>query len=400
MTEALVDKVYIDLETNGLNDLIERNGLMVSGASVHCILEIGIILTDKNERVIDVFESSIRIDPSDIYNADKWCKNQHTTTGTFDKCLSSPDYLKEVEKKVIAFLEKNNAKDRLLIAGQSVHFDKEFIKYQMPTLFKMFNHQSYDISTLLKVNKEKYPDIVNELSEIKKELYNHTALDDIAFSLISGRTYNDAACGLFKTNQSEINGSVKQVVHSNKDLILEAVSEYRTNKEDQRYDSDADLCSIEISNFNSGTKTVAVASKDPDDWSDDIDIASDLTFDVKLDQETSIRVNCVSTDFKTLMESEVSITYNENAKNDPLKSYIEGEGLESKFMSDFRRLEILKFAKHVKNRMGIRVDATIETRRLPNIFKAYFNENAFENRLKLNVEKVANKHKERILKHS
>lgn len=329
-------KLYLDAETMGLNDVYVKDGKEFIGAKEYKMIEVGLILTDMHENIIDVMDAQIKINSSDIEKADPWSVEHHTKSGLLDKCLAAQGDTEIVEKKILDFLEKNNIDERVLLSGQSAHFDKEFIKYQMPKLFSKMNHQTFDISTLRHHYQDKYPAVMEALDEIKKEVYDHTALNDIAFSVIAGRVYDGMGDGDF-TRGSELEHEDISSLQYIKSSVFDKVNRYKASKNNDKSHE------IQISNFKRENKLVQVSWEDPDYWGDDVATGYQVSFDIKLDVQTVAKVEALYQRSKDIDGCDIKISFLKTASKDDLAEYIENKDSKFGFMSDFRKQEIINF---------------------------------------------------------
>ena len=366
-------KIYLDAETNGLNDVTIKDGKEFIGAKEYKMIEIGIVLTDMQERVIDIFESQIKISMKDINQADPWCMKAHTKTGLYDKCLAHPDETKVVEEKIINFLDKNNVDKRALLSGQSAHFDKEFIKYQMPSLFNRLNHQTFDISTLRYHYEDKYAGVMKALADIKEDHYNHTALNDIAFSLISGRVYSAIADGDLSKGD-ELNDDDISLIQFIKNSVLDDVRRYRLNQ------TISNAHEVEITNFAASENIISIASTDKDSLSDDVTDGYEVSFDMKLDVQTSVNVSARIPKDSNLNSSDVSVKFLKSATKDTLRDFIENKETNYGFGCASRTQELIEFTRTVLNEIGNNKNAKLSINNVPNILQAYLSGNALEHR--------------------
>ena len=79
-------------------------------------------------------------------------------------------------------LIKLNFKEPAVLAGNSVHFDRAFIKQWWPDVFNLLHYRILDVSSFKIVMQNKYHVIFN-----KKE--THRAMDDIRESIAELKFY-------------------------------------------------------------------------------------------------------------------------------------------------------------------------------------------------------------------
>lgn len=163
--------VWIDLETSGLD------------CDKDCILEIACLVTDGDLK-------NVRIGPSVVVSRSKetmdamgeWCTVQHRSSGLTKDVLASTVSIEEAEKTVLDFVKKYVPVEKIaLLAGSSVHFDKEFLRKEMPNLFKHLHYRIIDVSTVGELVKRWSPNIL--LKRPRKQGSDHRAMSDIQDSL-------------------------------------------------------------------------------------------------------------------------------------------------------------------------------------------------------------------------
>lgn len=81
-------------------------------------------------------------------------------------------------------VQLEDMEDKLTLAGNSVHFDREFLRHQMPMLFQAFSHRIMDVSTLRYFEGD-YGSGKIELDEPNK----HDALADVMSSIEQFKRY-------------------------------------------------------------------------------------------------------------------------------------------------------------------------------------------------------------------
>jgi len=172
--------VWLDLETTGLdpvNDLI---------------LEIGIIITDwdlnEKER-----KNWIISQPKDkLEKMNDYVKNLHNQNGLIKLVESIGKDSKIVEKDVCDLLNKynnNNPNLKLIMAGNSIDFDKNFIKKYFKDIYNLFSYRIIDASSFILLFERWIP----KFSKLSFTIGNsdHRSLDDLDRCLFNMRKYKD-----------------------------------------------------------------------------------------------------------------------------------------------------------------------------------------------------------------
>src|SRR5262249_2678147 len=93
----------------------------------------------------------------------------------------------------VAFINAHvPAKERPVLAGNSIHQDRRFVRRYMPVLEKRLHYRMVDVSTIKELARRWFPAIVAKQKQ-KKE--THRALDDIRESIAGVRFYRSHVSG-------------------------------------------------------------------------------------------------------------------------------------------------------------------------------------------------------------
>jgi oligoribonuclease len=168
--------VWLDMEMTGLDPDKER------------IIEIATILTDGQLTEIAVGPELVIRQPEEILAAmDDWNKSHHGASGLTERVKASTITDADAEAQTLAFLNQHvGAKDRPVLAGNSIHQDRRFIRRYMPALEKRLHYRMVDVSTIKELARRWYPAVCAK-QPAKKE--THRALDDIRESIDELRFY-------------------------------------------------------------------------------------------------------------------------------------------------------------------------------------------------------------------
>lgn len=144
------------------------------------ILEVACILTDGDLGHMQKGPSLVLHCPKkELEEMGSWCREHHGKSGLTQACLRSCMTASDAEQRIIAFLKLNGvgAKEAVL-AGNSVHMDKEFLRREMPELIEFLHYRILDISSIKVVAKSWFPRVAPP-----KKRYRHRALADIQESI-------------------------------------------------------------------------------------------------------------------------------------------------------------------------------------------------------------------------
>ena len=168
--------VWLDMEMTGLDPTKER------------IIEIATILTDGNLVEIAVGpDLVIHQDDAVLAAMDDWNRTHHGASGLTERVKSSTVTDADAETQTLAFIREHvGAKDRPVLAGNSIHQDRRFIRKYMPKLDARLHYRMVDVSTIKELARRWFPAVVVKQPP-KKD--THRALDDIRESIEELRFY-------------------------------------------------------------------------------------------------------------------------------------------------------------------------------------------------------------------
>ncbi|MDX2093869.1 MAG: oligoribonuclease [Kofleriaceae bacterium] len=168
--------VWLDMEMTGLDPAHER------------IIEVATILTDGQLVEIGVGPDLV-IHQSDevLGRMDDWNKKHHGASGLIDRVKASSVTEADAEAQTLEFIKQHvGAKERPVLAGNSIHQDRRFIRRYMPALDARLHYRMVDVSTLKELARRWYPQTMTKMPP-KNE--SHRALDDIRESIGELRFY-------------------------------------------------------------------------------------------------------------------------------------------------------------------------------------------------------------------
>src|SRR6188474_1750339 len=168
--------VWLDMEMTGLDPDRER------------IIEVATILTDGQLVEIAVGpELVIHQDDAILAAMDDWNTKHHGGSGLTERVRTSTVSDADAEAQTIAFINAHvPAKERPVLAGNSIHQDRRFIRRFMPALEKRLHYRMVDVSTIKELARRWFPQLISK-QKAKRE--THRALDDIRESIDELRYY-------------------------------------------------------------------------------------------------------------------------------------------------------------------------------------------------------------------
>jgi len=168
--------VWLDMEMTGLDPERER------------VIEIATILTDGQLTEIAIGPELVIRQPDEILAAmDDWNTKHHGASGLTERVRQSQITDADAEARTIAFIDAHvSSRDRPVLAGNSIHQDRRFIRRYMPALEKRLHYRMVDVSTIKELARRWYPQVIAR-QPAKRD--THRALDDIRESIEELRFY-------------------------------------------------------------------------------------------------------------------------------------------------------------------------------------------------------------------
>lgn len=182
--EVLPTKLlWVDLEMTGLDPQKDL------------ILEVAAEVTDFNFKTLASYEARVKHDSKKVaarMQANIWWKDFPANRDEFLNKLEQGKSLSEIEQELIELVEHNFGDEPAILAGNSIHNDRNFIKKWWPTFDLRLHYRMLDVSALKVLMQGKFG-----VQFEKKEV--HRAFDDIQASIAELQSYLD----WFKNNDSQ-----------------------------------------------------------------------------------------------------------------------------------------------------------------------------------------------------
>jgi oligoribonuclease len=165
--------LWVDLEMTGLDPLED------------VILEVAAEVTDFEFKTIGSYEAIIR-QPKDLVvermQKNKWWADFPANRDEFVNKLETGKASQQVEQELIQLVEEHFGEEPALLAGNSIHNDRNFVKQWWPQLDLKLHYRMLDVSAWKVLMQAKYG-----VEFEKKEV--HRAFDDIQASIAELQHY-------------------------------------------------------------------------------------------------------------------------------------------------------------------------------------------------------------------
>ncbi len=165
--------LWVDLEMTGLDPQKD------------VILEVAAEVTDFDFKTLASYESRVRqpkVKVEERMQANIWWKDYPENRDDFLRHLTGAPSLKQVEQDLIALVKKEFGHEPAILAGNSIHNDRNFIKYWWPGLDLRLHYRMLDVSSFKILMQGKY-----HQEYAKKGV--HRAFDDIQASIAELQFY-------------------------------------------------------------------------------------------------------------------------------------------------------------------------------------------------------------------
>ncbi len=145
------------------------------------IVEVAVIITDWDFNELATFEAVIKQSPPVLARANEFARIQHKASGLTERIAEGMPET-DAEAAVCQLVKAHFGSEPALLAGNSIHQDRQFIRHWWPKLEKLLHYRMLDVSAWKVVLQGKY-DIVYD----KKEA--HRALSDTRESIAELQFY-------------------------------------------------------------------------------------------------------------------------------------------------------------------------------------------------------------------
>lgn len=165
--------LWIDLEMTGL--IPEKD----------VILEVAAEITDAQLETLDSYEANVHNSRELVLKRmqeNPWWKEFPENRDDFIRGLSKGKPLEAIEKELITIVENNFGNEPAVLAGNSIHSDRAFIKQWMPELDLRLHYRMLDVTSWKVIMQSMYG-VEFEKPEV------HRAFEDIQASIAELQYY-------------------------------------------------------------------------------------------------------------------------------------------------------------------------------------------------------------------
>lgn len=169
---------WVDIESTGLSPIKDL------------ILEVAVIITDDQLKIVDELEVVLTAYPEDRDRANQFVQGMHDKSGLWHACYKSMVSEEQAQKILCDFMDKHFKVGDVQspLCGSSVHFDRSFLAADMPEFLSKFTYRNLDVSSFKEFIKRATPELARESPDGEKP---HRALADIDASIREMRYYRD-----------------------------------------------------------------------------------------------------------------------------------------------------------------------------------------------------------------
>lgn len=159
--------LWVDLETTGTD------------VQTDDVLEVGMIVTDQELRVISEFHRVTRLMRRELL-MDGVVRRMHERSGLMEEVLNARQYSDQLEPEILDWFRTMGKDLQFALAGSGVsHFDRKFIARDWPRVNKRLRYWAYDVGVVRRFLRDICGIYIPDVEATKP----HRAMADIAMHL-------------------------------------------------------------------------------------------------------------------------------------------------------------------------------------------------------------------------
>lgn len=162
--------LWVDLEMTGLD------------AQNDVIIEVAAEVTDWTFKTLASYEAIIHQSDEALNRANPWAKEQHAKSGLTEKVRQSTKTETTVIHELVEFIRSNFGDEPVVLAGNSIHNDRLFIKRWWPDVEALLHYRMLDVTSWKLPMQGKYGVVFDKND-------GHRAFDDIQASIAELQYY-------------------------------------------------------------------------------------------------------------------------------------------------------------------------------------------------------------------
>ncbi|HIF62961.1 MAG TPA: oligoribonuclease [Deltaproteobacteria bacterium] len=167
--------VWLDMEMTGLDPAT-------------CVpMEVAVIVTDGQLVEIESAQWLVQTPVNKIEEMDPFVEKMHTDNGLTERVLEAGRPLEEVDHDLVEVIGRRCPDGRAILAGNSIHQDRRFIRRYFPRLEQILHYRMVDVSSIKEIAERWY----GKDAGYDKPDSPHTALADTRASIEELRWYRE-----------------------------------------------------------------------------------------------------------------------------------------------------------------------------------------------------------------